>query len=139
MFYTGMLTLLATVYGFGEQMCGNVDNAVSCEYGRLTASGSVFDPLTPSVAVFAEPNRRIRKNTFICIRHLQSNSKVWLPVTDKHYKKGRVDLSPSAVVKLGGKVSHYWSNEVNLCGEKSSWYQINGLQSYLSNGMWTTI
>lgn len=124
-------TLLATTYGYGEKMCGEVIDPKPCVAGQLTASGIPFDPLIPTVAVHSTPNRRIRGTAFVCLRHLVSGAKVFLRVTDKHYMDGRIDLSPAAVAAIGGNPTNYWSSRVESCNRRSTKHD------YVSNGTYS--
>lgn len=111
--------LPASTYGFGEKMCGDVGAPRSCAVGATTASGEAFDPRIPTAAI-AAPSRM----------QLQARW-VWLRIADGPYKCVRVrlndkmnprwigrrgfDLTPAAVLKLGGEPTPKWSGRVVVC------------------------
>lgn len=96
----------ADVYGVGELSCGDVDSPRTCSRGAITASGAVFDPTLPSIAISLPKRMRIRP-TLIWVKTLSSPcSPIWL--TDKKHPRHVVtrpwDVSPAAakVLKFKG-------------------------------------
>jgi hypothetical protein len=109
------MLVLATTYGWGEKMCGDIGFPVSCTSQQVMANGQPLDSLEPTVAVPMPQNYRHRPGK-VCVRHLQTQREVWLRVTDKHLRPNVIDLTPAAVAKIGGKVRSTWSAKITLCG-----------------------
>lgn len=110
--------LPATVYGYGEQYCGDAHQYRRCEKGAVTASGVGFDPSLPQVAV-AAPSDLLVRPTWIGLRVLGGPC-VKVHLVDKMSPKwvGRrgFDLTPAAVDALtGGKSHKSWSEKVFVC------------------------
>lgn len=110
--------LMSTTYGFAEYKCGDIGFPVRCSYGAITASGEVFDPKEPQVAIAAPTPFRLKATN------------IWLKTEDGPCKKVRLvdkmnpryigvrgfDLSPAAVELLTGKPAHpRWSATVHVC------------------------
>ncbi len=65
----------------GEMMCGNVGNPKPCSRGAVTASGAIFDPAVPSLAIAIPRGLRL-KIRLIYVKTVDSAcTAVWL--TDK--------------------------------------------------------
>lgn len=97
--------------------CGDVGEPVPCSKGAVTASGEIFDPDMPTMAVFA-PARYIMRPTVIPVR-LNNNECKFIRVNDKgnprYINKRGFDLTPSSVKLLGGVSSEYWSKKIYIC------------------------
>lgn len=111
--------LTATVYGFGERYCGSPASPVQCQLGAITASGEIFDPNLPSLAV-PMPDRYILASSYLRVR-VKNRPCVTVKVNDKKNPRyigtQGFDLSPAAVTLLTGKpATRYWSDKVYLCG-----------------------
>jgi len=109
--------LHSTTYGHGELMCGDIGKPRSCSKGAVTASGEVFDPNLPTMAVFAPTRLRMHPVVVpvnigggIC-RFIRANDKG----SPRFIRKRGFDLTPSAVRLLGGKDSKHWSGKVIVC------------------------
>lgn len=108
----------ATVYGYGEIMCGSTGKPVACKEGAVTSSGMPFNPKLPMVAVpapsalrFAPMKIGLRVPGGKCVE-------VWL--ADKSHPRwiGQrgFDMSPAAVKAITGKTpDRYWSGAVEVC------------------------
>ena len=88
----------ADVYGTGEVYCGNIGYPKPCSKGAVTASGAVFDPNVPSIALSLPRSFKVRP-TLIWLKTKQSPcTPIWL--TDKKnwkHSAGRPwDVSPAA-------------------------------------------
>lgn len=109
----------STTYGHGNMFCGDVGKPAPCSKGAITASGEVFDPDIPTMAVFA-PSKYIIRSTVIPVR-LNNNECKFIRVNDKgnprYIKKRGFDLTPASVKLLGGESSEYWSGKLYLCLE----------------------
>jgi hypothetical protein len=104
----------ATTYGYDEPFCGDAGNPpLPCSLGGITASGELFNPETPMVAVWMPTNYRLRRGMRVCMRH-KDGYPVWLPVLDKKGRRG-FDLTPAAVAALGHEPTPYWSATLKPC------------------------
>lgn len=109
---------LSTVYGYGEKMCGINGAEVKCERGVITASGEMFDPDIASAAL-AVPNNIIMRPGWVVMR-LESGPCKPIKLNDRKHERyshseARFDLTPAAVIVLGGKPSPTWSGRIYLC------------------------
>lgn len=111
------LSLPATVYGFGERLCGQV-LPLPCVLGALTSSGAVFNPSEYSAAVPAPNNIRIVPSTLflrawdgVCIKlHILDRK------NPRYVGISGLDLTPSLVGRLTGKnPSRRWGGRVTAC------------------------
>ena len=109
--------LHSTTYGHGELMCGDIGKPVKCSVGAITASGEVFDPQIPQVAVAAPTGLRMYPQV-IPLR-IKGGKCKFLRIVDKmnprYIGKRGFDLTPAAVTLLGGMATEYWSGEVEVC------------------------
>lgn len=122
---TNMLTfimlasgLVATTYGWKERFCGSPMIPVPCALGAVTASGEIFDPDLPSVAV-PMPENLITRPTYVWLK-IEGGSCKRLRINDKKHWRyigtGGFDLTPAAVRKLtGSEPKRYWSAKVYVC------------------------
>lgn len=94
-------------------MCGDRHTPETCEFGRQTATGEIFDPAEPHVAVHLPKRKRLRPGTLVCLRGAH-NQPVNLKITDKKGSPG-YDLSPAALELLGYVPTKHWSGVVRLC------------------------
>lgn len=113
------LNFPATIYGLGEQLCGDPHDPVPCDRTATTASGLPFDPDALHVAVHVPPEVtsrvRIRPGRWrICLRALDGTP-TWLPISDKKGRAG-LDLSPEAWRLLGYEPSPWLSATLAPCG-----------------------
>jgi hypothetical protein len=102
----------ATIYGYGEMMCGDV-TPVPCDSNSVTASGKQFNPDGVHVALHMPRNYKLPRNLKVCFLNSNGN-KTYLTVTDKKGARG-FDLSPAAVKKLGFVPSPHWSRKLESC------------------------
>jgi len=111
--------LIATVYGFGEKNCGDVDKPVKCAVGATTASGLPFDPAKVIAALAAPSNVRIRPGRIVHLRLEGSTHCVKIKLADKmnerYIGQRGFDLTPAAIVALGSTPHKHWSNRVFIC------------------------
>jgi hypothetical protein len=112
------LNLTATVYGLGEENCGDPGQVVACEDGAITASGDVFSPEVYTMAI-PLPKKNIMRRQFICLLNFK-NEKVLVLINDKSNErwigKRGFDLTPALYEKLTGKeVTDYSSTKVRSC------------------------
>lgn len=109
--------LIATTYGYGELMCGEVGSPRPCNNNAVTFTGMKFEPNAPSVAIFAPKKLRF-PSTFIRIR-VEDGPCGWVVLNDKgnarFFKKRGFDLTPGALLLLGIKPSPYWKGVVHVC------------------------
>lgn len=114
------LGILSTTYGYGEIMCGDIDNPKECSKGALTASGEVFDPNMPTMAVFS-PTKMRMGSIVIYVKLRKVGKCEYIRVNDKgnpRYIGSRgFDLTPAAVRLLGGHATPYWSGIIEPCIE----------------------
>lgn len=118
----------ATTYGWGEIMCGDVDNPMPCVAGTTTASGDLFDPELPSAAVPAPFNLRM-KSKVIWIRNEHGECKS-ITLNDKknprYVGNGGLDLSRGAIEMLFPSVaSRSWSGKVEVCDVRYTTEEVN--------------
>lgn len=129
--------LIATVYGFGERYCGHPSNPSPCSLGAVTASGEIFDPSLPTLAVPMPENTRLRSPVYIKIRTAESPC-VRVKVNDKKHPRyigtQGFDLSPAAVALLGVKPTRYWSDKVYLCEDADAIFKMVTFDSVIRNG-----
>lgn len=113
--------LVSTVYGYGETMCGDVGRPRPCSHGAVTASGDIFDPSIPSIAIAAPAHFRL-KPTKIFLRVGDGPCKpvLLLDKMNPRYMGIRgFDLTPAAVELLTGTpATAYWSDIVHVCAKK---------------------
>lgn len=116
--------LPATVYGTnGEMFCGSNKKPMPCVEGAITASGDIFDPDIPSLALFAPSELRIPKDFWIGIRTRTSRCHK-IKLNDKGAERfigeRGFDLSPSAVQLLTGRwpFNGSWKERIWLCSPK---------------------
>lgn len=111
--------LWASVYGFGEYMCGDVGFPRACEVGATTASGEGFDPDLPTAALAAPADLRMEaRDVWLRLdggphecRRIRINDKMhprWIGVRG-------FDLTPAAVRRLGGVPTPKWGGRVHVC------------------------
>lgn len=108
----------ATVYGYGERMCGDIGKPRPCDTRAVTASGERFNPAEIAAAVPMPTNKRLRLKTIHVKTHDGKCLKV--KINDKknprYVGSGGLDLTPAAVFAITGKVpNRYWSGKVELC------------------------
>lgn len=113
--YSGMT---ASVYGFGEKMCGDTHTPKACDENATTASGERFDPRRATVAI-ALPENMLVRPTVIQIR-LDDGPCKFVRINDKKPNKWKDsipwDLSPAAVQMLTNKpVPKHWSGKIHIC------------------------
>lgn len=93
---------ITDIYGKGELKCGDPGKAVPCSKGAITASGAVFDPTVPSVALSLPKYLRLRPR-LIHIKTKHSDCiTIWL-LDKKHprYMPNRPwDITPAAAKLL---------------------------------------
>lgn len=120
--------LLATTYGHGELMCGDVNKPRACAYGATTSNGSMFDPSDVTAAVAASsvvrvPPSGVRVHVRIVVREpghpFSAGPCKQILITDKMNERWvgvrGWDLTPGAVAYLGGVPSPLWSAKLELC------------------------
>ena len=111
--------LRATTYGWGkgDKHCGDIGKPVECRKGLYTASGEIFDPQMPQMAL-AAPTRLRMVATVLPVR-LEEGKCRFLRLVDKmnpRYISVRgFDLTPASVKLLGGHATKYWSGNVTVC------------------------
>jgi len=109
--------LPASVYGFGENNCGDSHSARTCADGATTASGEVFNPQLATAAIPIKGDRVLRP--FDIWLRVDGGVCSIIRVNDKlnpRYKlKRSFDLTPGALKKLGVKPNKYWSGNVFKC------------------------
>lgn len=111
-------TQVATVYGYGEHMCGDVGQPRPCDHRAVTASGDKFKPMEITAAVPAPKNKRIFSYTIYVKNH--KGTCIPVKVNDKkapkYVGKGGLDLTPGAVWAITGKLpTRHWSGRIELC------------------------
>ena len=111
-------TQMATVYGYGEHMCGDVGKPVPCDHRATTATGDRFKPMEITAAVPA-PKRKLIFTTVIYVKNHKGGCTP-VKVNDKKAPrfvgKGGLDLTPGAVWAITGKLpSRHWSGKIELC------------------------
>jgi hypothetical protein len=111
-------TQVATVYGYGEYMCGDVGQARPCDHRAVTATGDRFKPMEITAAVPAPKSKRISSFTI----YVKSYKGVCIPVKVNDKKNPRyvgrsgLDLTPGAVWAITGKLpTRHWSGRIELC------------------------
>ena len=108
-------------FGIVKSNCGDIGTPEPCAKGAITASGEMFDPDTPSMAVAAPTNMRItakdiwiRTDNTECIK-IRVNDKM----NPRYTGERGFDLSPAAVKLLTGQEPKpYWSDKVYVCEDK---------------------
>lgn len=110
--------LVSTVYGGGEMFCGDVGKPVACAHGAITASGEVFDPTIPMVAIAAPYGVRLRAR-MVSLKVPGGECRPVL-LADKMNPRWigvrGFDLTPAAVELLtGGAQGLKWSGRVQVC------------------------
>jgi len=108
----------ASVYGYREAYCGAPEAPEACVTGAVTSSGETFDSDVPSAAIAMPNNIRLRAG-WVRLR-LEDGECKPIRLNDRKNPRyigshSRIDLSPAAVVTLGGKPSPTWSGRVFLC------------------------
>lgn len=114
-------TLPSTTYGHGELMCGDVGKARKCELGAITASGVMFDPSVPSIAIAAPFGLPIEPTKVTLRLPGGKCHEVWLldKMNPRWIGVRGFDLTPAAVELLTGKAATpYWSGVVEVCTNK---------------------
>lgn len=111
-------TQIATVYGYGEYMCGDVGYPKPCDHRAITASGERFNPSEITAAVPAPKEKRIFTKV-VYVKDYKNNC-VAVKINDKknprYIGRGGFDLTPAAVWAITGKLpNRYWSGKVRLC------------------------
>lgn len=113
-------TLLATTYGYGEKMCGDVGHAVRCRSGIPTASGIPFDTSRPQLAVAAPAILRMERRE-AWIRLDQPGAPcVHVEIVDKMAERWiglrGFDLNPAALrLLMPDGAGPEWSGRVRRC------------------------
>lgn len=110
--------LLATTYGHGELMCGDIGNPAKCEKGAVTASGVEFDPEIPMAAVAAPTRAKVKPiwiwlqyNSRPCVRILLADK-----MNPRYIGRRGFDLTPAAVKLLTGQEpTTHWSGKIRVC------------------------
>ena len=103
----------ANVYGYGEPSCYRGNKVAPCVKGTRTASGEIFDPKLPTVAVWLPRRVRLEPQwVFVRLEGRHRCAKLWL--NDRKGRRG-FDLSPGAVKALGIKPSRHWSGKLQGC------------------------
>jgi hypothetical protein len=110
--------LRSTTYGYGELMCGDIGKARKCSKGAVTASGVVFDPSVPMVAIAAPIKLRLRAEYIglrvpggTCQRVLLADK-----MNPRYIGKRGFDLNPAALSLITGEPAHKaWSGRVEVC------------------------
>lgn len=115
------MTLQATVYGLGENMCGDIGDPMPCIKGAVTSSGEIFDPNIPSAAL-PFPTKRVIKPMSIYIS-INNGKCILVRLNDKSNPRwiGRrgLDLSPAAIKQSTGEYpDKHWGGTVKLCQKK---------------------
>lgn len=112
------MTQTATVYGFGERMCGDVGKPVPCDERAITATGEQFKPTEITAAVPAPKSKRIFSYTI----YIKNYKDICIPVkindkkNPRYIGKGGLDLTPGAVWAITGKLpTRYWSGRIERC------------------------
>lgn len=112
------LGLLSTTYGYNESHCGDIGKPIPCSVGAITASGEIFDPEMPTMAVFA-PTHMKMKATVIYVKLRGVGKCEYIRVNDKgnprYIGKRGFDLTPSAIRLLGDIPNRYWSGVIEPC------------------------
>lgn len=123
--------LLATTYGWGEMYCGDVGRPVACAEGAVTASGEILRPLTQATVAVAAPSWVAVPPGGVWVRlRLPGHPCSLVKVTDKMNERWigvrGWDLTPAAIVKLGGSPHPRWASKVFLCrADKNSRHPID--------------
>ena len=110
--------LLASTYGHGEQMCGDIGKPVPCRYGAITASGVIFDPKKPQAAIAAPTDYVITERTiYLRVRGGTCQPIQLVDKMNPRYIGNRgFDLTPAAVRLLTGKpASEFFLQPVYVC------------------------
>jgi len=121
--------LHSTTYGWDETNCGDIGVPRPCSHGAITASGEVFDPETPTMAVFAPTKLRMGGRAKVVLVRLPGGSCKYVRVNDKgnprYIGERGFDLTPAAITLLGEEPTKFWSGKVELCGvylnQRSPW------------------
>ena len=113
--YSGMT---ASVYGFGEKMCGDAHTPVACDENATTASGDRFDPRKATVAIALPFSMKVRP-TWIQIR-VDNGPCKFVKVNDKKPFRWKDsvpwDLTPAVVQMLTNRpVPKHWSGKIFIC------------------------
>lgn len=111
-------TQIATVYGYGEHMCGDVGKPVPCDHRAATATGDRFDPMEITAAVPA-PKRKLIFTKVIYVKNHKGGCTP-VKINDKknprYIGKSGLDLTPGAVWAITGKLpNRHWSGRIELC------------------------
>lgn len=110
---------MATVYGFGEKMCGDPGRARRCNQFAITASGQKFDPRKASAAIALPPKFKMPSEGIDVWMRLEEGPCIKININDKknyRFSKTRpIDLSVGAVRALGGDPHKGWGGKVFLC------------------------
>lgn len=114
-------TQVATIYGYGEHMCGDVGHPRPCDHRAVTANGDRFNPMEITAAVPAPKRKRIFSYTI----YVRNHKGVCIPVkvndkkNPRYIGKGGFDLTPGAVWAITGKLpKRYWSGKIKLCSNE---------------------
>lgn len=111
----------ASTYGYGEIMCGDIGAPRRCKSGALTASGEVFNPYLPTAAVFAPTKLRMSaRYVWMKMKGGPYNCRM-IRVNDKGNPRfigeRGFDLTPGAVLLLGGTPSPTWGGRLERCSD----------------------
>jgi hypothetical protein len=111
---------ISTTYGYGELMCGDPGKVRPCKKGAVTASGDIFDPDIPSMAIAIPANYKMPSVT-IQVRDVSGKCHT-VRLNDKMNEKWighrGFDISPAAVELITGKpATPTWSGVIELCYE----------------------
>ena len=113
--------LPAHIYGLGDMFCGDYEQvAIACEKGVPTASGELLDPEQAQLALALPRNKKMPKGMSVWLK-LEDGPCVRVALVDKTHERWMGqrfgDLTPAAVVALGGTPSKFWSAPVFICGK----------------------
>jgi len=109
----------ATMYGVGEDYCGDYDaEPEACAHGAITASGEVFNPEQLTAAV-PMPRNRILRVAVVQLRAFDGEC-LTIRIIDKKNERfvgnSGLDLTPAVVAALTGKeATRHWSGKVDAC------------------------
>lgn len=109
----------ATVYGFGEKMCGDVGKARRCSKGAVTASGQPFDPAMPTAAIAIPAKYKMPPEGMKVGLMFEGGQCTEILINDKKHPRFMnskpIDLSVGAVRAMGGNPTKRFSDKVFLC------------------------
>lgn len=134
--------LVSTVYGLGEQNCGDIGEPVACTHGAITASGVPFNPDIPQIAIAAPSEYRLRPTTIRIRIEGGKCHKVQLvdKMNPRYVGQRGFDLTPAAVRLLTGQpATLFWSAPVYVCDIPSWKDAVMGLTKLNTSVMLTSI